>query len=152
MRKKIKGIAPMIYCFFNKENKIDSKLIIEQVNMINSMGVHGIACLGLGTEVNKLSFKEKVNIIEIVSKFKKKNMYLAITISGEKYSDQLKLIKVANAHNADWLILQPPSGKKLTEIECYNFFEKIINKVNRKTFVGIQNAPEYLKSSLSDKI
>lgn len=148
MKKKIKGIAPMIYCFFNKENKIDSKLIIEQVNKINSMGVHGIACLGLGTEVNKLSFKEKVNIIEIVSKFKKKNMYLAITISGEKYSDQLKLIKVANA---DWLILQPPSGKKLTEIECYNFFEKIINKVNRKTFVGIQNAPEYLKSSLSTK-
>ena len=71
MRKKIKGIAPMIYCFFNKENKMDNKLIIEQVNMINSMGVHGIACLGLGTEVNKLSFKEKVNIIEIVSKFKK---------------------------------------------------------------------------------
>ena len=30
MKKKIKGIAPMIYCFFNKENKIDSKLIIEQ--------------------------------------------------------------------------------------------------------------------------
>jgi len=151
MRKKIKGIAPMIYSFFNKENKIDSKLIIEQVNMVNSMGVHGIACLGLGTEVNKLSFKEKVNIIKIVSKFKKKNMYLAITISGEKYSDQLKLIKVANTHHADWLIIQPPSGKKLAEIECYNFFEKIINKVSHKTFVGIQNAPEYLKSSLSTK-
>jgi 4-hydroxy-tetrahydrodipicolinate synthase len=151
MRKKIKGIAPMIYSFFNKENKIDTKLIIEQVNMVNSMGVHGIACLGLGTEVNKLSFKEKVNIIKIVSEFKKKNMYLAITISGEKYSDQLKLIKVANAHHADWLILQPPSGKKLTEVECYNFFEKIINKVNDKIFVGIQNAPEYLKSSLSTK-
>ena len=60
----------MIYSFFNKENKIDTKLIIEQVNMVNSMGVHGIACLGLGTEVNKLSFKEKVNIIRIVSKFK----------------------------------------------------------------------------------
>ena len=50
MRKKIKGIAPMIYSFFNKENKIDTKLIIEQVNMVNSMGVHGIACLGLGTK------------------------------------------------------------------------------------------------------
>ena len=66
MRKKIKGIAPMIYSFFNKENKIDKKLIIEQVNMVNSMGVHGIACLGLGTEVNKLSFKEKVPIPTVI--------------------------------------------------------------------------------------
>lgn len=149
MKKNIKGIAPMIYCFFNKKNKVDINLIIDQIHMINSMGVQGIACLGLGTEVNKLSFQEKIKIIKTVSKYKKKKMYLAITISGEKYSEQLKLIKVANSNNADWLILQPPSGKKLNEKECYNFFSKIISKVNRRTYVGIQNAPEYLKSSLS---
>ena len=139
----------MIYCFFNKKNQIDTKFIEDEIKLINSLNVKGIACLGLGTEVNKLSFKEKVQIIELISKYKSKNTYLTITISGEKYTDQLKLIKVANANRADWLVLQPPAKKKLNDSECLNFFNSIIKNVSNNTFVGVQNAPEYLKSSLS---
>ena len=139
----------MIYCFFNKKNQIDTKFIEDEIKLINSLNVKGIACLGLGTEVNKLSFKEKVQIIELISKYKSKNTYLTITISGEKYTDQLKLIKVANANRADWLVLQPPAKKKLNDSECLDFFSNIIKNVSNNTFVGVQNAPEYLKSSLS---
>ena len=39
----------------------------EQILLIESQGSQGIACLGLATEVNKLSFKEKTKIIELVS-------------------------------------------------------------------------------------
>ena len=139
----------MIYCFFNKKNQIDTKFLEDEIKLINSLNVKGIACLGLGTEVNKLSFKEKVQIIELISKYKSKNTYLTITISGEKYTDQLKLIKVANANKADWLVLQPPAKKKLNDNECLDFFNSIIKNVSNNTFVGVQNAPEYLKSSLS---
>ena len=139
----------MIYCFFNKKNQIDTKFIEDEIKLINSLNVKGIACLGLGTEVNKLSFKEKVQIIELISKYKSKDTYLTITISGEKYTDQLKLIKVANANRADWLVLQPPAKKKLNDSECLDFFSNIIKNVSNNTFVGVQNAPEYLKSSLS---
>ena len=139
----------MIYCFFNKKNQIDTKFIEDEIKLINSLNVKGIACLGLGTEVNKLSFKEKVQIIELISKYKSKNTYLTITISGEKFTDQLKLIKVANANKADWLVLQPPAKKKLNDSECLDFFSNIIKNVSNNTFVGVQNAPEYLKSSLS---
>ena len=139
----------MVYCFFNKKNQIDTKFLEDEIKLINSLNVKGIACLGLGTEVNKLSFKEKVKIIELISKYKSKNTYLTITISGEKYTDQLKLIKVANANKADWLVLQPPAKKKLNDSECLDFFNSIIKNVSNNTFVGVQNAPEYLKSSLS---
>lgn len=139
----------MIYCFFDKKNQIDKKFIEDEIKLINSLNVKGIACLGLGTEVNKLSFNEKIQIIELISKYKNKNTYLTITISGENYNDQLKLIKIANIHKADWLILQPPAKKKLSENECLNFFDSIIKNVNKNTYIGIQNAPEYLKSSLS---
>ena len=139
----------MIYCFFNKKNQIDTKFLEDEIKLINSLNVKGIACLGLGTEVNKLSFKEKVQIIELISKYKSKNTYLTITISGEKFTDQLKLIKVANANKADWLVLQPPAKKKLNDSECLDFFSNIIKNVSNNTFVGVQNAPEYLKSSLS---
>ncbi len=150
-KRKLSGIVPMIYCFFDKRNQIDKKFIEDEIKLINSLNVKGIACLGLGTEVNKLSFSEKIKIIELVSKYKNKNTYLTITISGENYADQLKLIKIANTHRADWLILQPPATKKLNEKECLNFFDKIIKNVSKNTYIGIQNAPEYLKSSLSIK-
>ena len=149
IKKKLTGIVPMVYCFFNKKNQIDIKFLEDEIKLINSLNVKGIACLGLGTEVNKLSFKEKVKIIELISKYKSKNTYLTITISGEKYTDQLKLIKVANANKADWLVLQPPAKKKLNDNECLDFFNSIIKNVSNNTFVGVQNAPEYLKSSLS---
>ena len=149
IKKKLTGIVPMIYCFFNKNNKIDKKFIEDEIKLINSLNVKGIACLGLGTEVNKISYKEKIQIIELISKYKNKDMYFTITISGETYADQLKLINIANYYKADWLILQPPAKKKLSENECLNFFNDIIKNVSNKTYVGIQNAPEYLKSSLS---
>ena len=59
IKRKLTGIVPMIYCFFNKKNQIDTKFIEDEIKLINSLNVKGIACLGLGTEVNKLSFKEK---------------------------------------------------------------------------------------------
>ena len=149
IKKKLNGIVPMIYCFFNKNNKVDLNIIQEEIKIINHLKLKGIACLGLGTEVNKLTFEEKVNIIELISKNKNKDAYFTITISGESYKDQLKLIEIANKNCADWLILQPPAKKKLSEIECFEFFNKIIKSINVNTFVGIQNAPEYLKSSLS---
>ena len=61
---KLKGIFPILYCFFNKNNSLDKKIIVEQINLINKIGSNGIASLGLATEVNKLSFNEKNIILE----------------------------------------------------------------------------------------
>ena len=66
----LNGIIPMIYCFFNKNGSIDKTLMKEQIKTISKMKVNGIAALGLGTEVNKLSFIEKKLIIEIILKEK----------------------------------------------------------------------------------
>jgi len=54
--KNLKGIFPIVYSFFNKNNTLDKKIIEEQIQSILDVGSHGIACLGLATEVNKLSF------------------------------------------------------------------------------------------------
>ena len=59
IKKKLNGIVPMIYCFFNKSNKVDLNIIQEEIKIINHLKLKGIACLGLGTEVNKLTFKKK---------------------------------------------------------------------------------------------
>ena len=35
---RLKGIFPIIYCFFNKNNSLDKKIISEQIKLINKIG------------------------------------------------------------------------------------------------------------------
>ena len=143
----LNGIIPMIYCFFNKNGSIDKTLMKEQIKTISKMKVNGIAALGLGTEVNKLSFIEKKLIIEIILKEKIK-LPFALTIQGKSELEYLKLIDIAKNNKVDWIILQPLITKKSTNIGCFNFFKKIIPFCDDK-LVGIQNAKEYLGIGLN---
>lgn len=148
--KKLEGIFPIIYCFFNKNNSLDKKIIIEQINLINKIGSNGIASLGLATEVNKLSFEEKKTIIELVAENSNSNLPTAVTIQGNSFKEYLKLIDIAKQNEADWIILQPLIQKKTTDKDCFNFFKKLIPYTNG-SIVGIQNAKEYLGVGLSAK-
>ena len=145
---KFKGIFPMIYCFFNKNNSIDIKAINDQIQLIKNIGFQGIATLGLATEVNKLSFKEKKTIIELMADNCHNNISTAVTIHGNSLREFIKLIDVAKKNQADWIILQPLIKKNTTDKNCYNFYKKLIPFVG-DTIVGIQNAKEYLGVGLS---
>jgi len=146
--KKFNGIFPIIYCFFNKNNSIDTHLISEQIKLIKNIGSQGIASLGLATEVNKLSFKEKKKIIELVAENCQGIIPSAVTIHGNSFNEYLKLIDVAKNNQTDWIILQPLIKKNTTDKDCYNFFNKLIPHVGN-TIVGIQNAKEYLGAGIS---
>ena len=145
---KFKGIFPMIYCFFNKNNSIDIKAINDQIQLIKNIGSQGIATLGLATEVNKLSFQEKKTIIELMAENCHNYISTAVTIHGNSLREFIKLIDVAKKNQADWIILQPLIKKNTTDKNCYNFYKKLIPFVG-DTIVGIQNAKEYLGVGLS---
>ena len=145
---KFKGIFPMMYCFFNKNNSIDIKAINDQIQLIKNIGSQGIATLGLATEVNKLSFKEKKTIIELMADNCHNYISTAVTIHGNSLREFIKLIDVAKKNQADWIILQPLIKKNTTDKNCYNFYKKLIPFVG-DTIVGIQNAKEYLGVGLS---
>ena len=140
----LKGIIPMTYCFFNKNNSIDIHAMRDQISLIKKLGSHGIACLGLATEVNKLNFSEKKRIIELVANISNNNLPILITISGKNLREYKKLIEVAQFYDASWIVFQPLLKKNTTDKDCFNFFNKIITFVDNKTLVGIQNAKEYI--------
>jgi len=147
--KKLKGIFPIVYSYFNKNNTLDKKLISEQIQLIHEIGSNGIACLGLATEVHKLSFSEKKIIIELIANHCVGKIPIAVTIQANTYKEHLELINVANSNQASWIILQPYlKNKNITENDCYNFFEKLIPHT-KNTIVGVQNAIEYLGVGLS---
>lgn len=147
---RLKGIFPIIYCFFNKNNSLDKKIISEQIKLINKIGSNGIASLGLATEVNKLSFKEKKLIIEMVSKYSNDSIPTAVTIQGNSFDEYLRLIEIAKYNEANWIILQPLIKKNTNDKDCFDFFNKLI-PYTKGTLVGVQNAKEYLGVGLSPK-
>ena len=140
----IKGIIPMTYCFFNKNNTIDLNVMHEQISLIKKLGSNGIACLGLATEVNKLDFVEKKKIIELVAKISNGSLPLVVTISGKNVTEYKKLIEIAHFYDASWIVFQPMLKKNTSDKDCFDFFNKIIGLVNKKTLVGVQNAKEYI--------
>ena len=145
----LKGIIPMTYCFFNKNNSLDLKAIRDQILLIKKLGSHGIACLGLATEVNKLNFFEKQKIIELVAEVSNGILPIVVTISGNNVNEYKKLIEVAQYYNARWIVFQPLLKKKTTDDDCFDFFNKIIPNVDKNTLVGIQNAKEYIGVGLN---
>ena len=147
---RLTGIFPIIYCFFNKNNTLDKKLIFEEIELIKKIGSNGIASLGLATEVNKLSFNEKKIIIELIAENCVGSIPTAVTIQGSSFGEYIKLIDVAKNNQADWIILQPLIKKNTTDKDCYNFFKKLIPYAG-DTIVGIQNAKEYLGVGLEFK-
>ena len=134
----------MTYCFYNKNNSIDLRAMSDQISLIKKLGSHGIACLGLATEVNKLDFIEKKKIIEIVADISNGTLPMVVTISGKNIKEYKKLIEVAEYYNVSWIVFQPMLKKNITDKDCFNFFNKIIGAVDNKTLVGIQNAKEYI--------
>jgi len=147
----IKGIIPMTYCFFNKNNSLDINAMQDQISLIKKLGSNGIACLGLASEVNKLNYIEKKKIIELIAEICNDNLPIVITISGKNIKEYKKLIEVAQFYDASWIVFQPLLKKNTTDNSCYNFFNKIINDVDSRTLVGIQNAKEYIGVGLNAK-
>ena len=147
---KLKGIFPIIYCFFNRNNTLDKQIISDQINLIKQIGSNGIASLGLATEVNKLSFKEKKTLIELIAEHIGDSIPTAVTIQGNTFQEYIKLIDVAKKNNADWIILQPLIKKNTKDKDCYHFFNKLI-PYTKDTIVGVQNAKEYLGVGLTPK-
>ncbi len=149
-KNNLKGIIPILYTFFNKNNSIDIGLMKDQISLIGKQKSNGIACLGLATEVNKLSIKEKIQIIELISKYGSDNLIKATTIQASNLKDYKKLIQVAKSIESDWIILQPLLKQKTNDEDCYNFFKSILPETEGY-LTGIQNAKEYIGVGLDYK-
>jgi len=147
MTKRLGGIYPMQYAFYDRTGALDEALMRRQVNACVAAGAHGIAVLGLATEVNKLSVDERHAVLRWMGEEIGGRVPLAVTIAGATVEEQLALARHAVAVGASWLILQPPPERGRDESYYAQFFSDIMARVSLP--VGIQNAPEYTGIGLS---
>jgi 4-hydroxy-tetrahydrodipicolinate synthase len=139
---RLAGIYPILYAFFDARGALDRAAMRRQTQACLAHGCGGMAILGLATEVNKLSPEEKRTLIDWLAEDVGGRVPLAVTISGATVEEQVALAEYAKARSAAWLILQPPRGGKPGEAECYDFFARVMEKVDLPC--AIQNAPEFL--------
>ena len=146
---KAEGIYPILYAYYADDGQLDREAMRRQVECCIASGAHGIAVLGLITEVQRLTPAERETVIAWASEDINGRVPLAATIAGETPQAQIALIRRAEALGTDWLILQPPQTYKPSEQELMRFFGEIMGATD--VSVGIQNFPEVLGIGLSPK-
>jgi 2-keto-3-deoxy-L-arabinonate dehydratase len=141
------GIYPMLYAFFNRQGDLDRQATRRQVRAFIDNGAHGMAVLGLGTEVNKLSDGERRQLVDWVAEELAGRLPLAITVNAPTVDAQVEFAKFAQSRGASWVILQPPPDRGVPEDFFIRFFGAVADRVELP--VAIQNAPEYLGVGLT---
>jgi 2-keto-3-deoxy-L-arabinonate dehydratase len=143
-----RGVYPMLYAFFDAAGQLDRGAMRAQVEYCVASGAHGIAALGLGTEVKKLSPAERRLVMEWAAEDLRGRLPLAITVFGATAEEQIAFVLAAAERGADWVILQPPqTGQLITEDGLVDFFGAIADASLLP--VAIQNAPQYIGVGLS---
>jgi 4-hydroxy-tetrahydrodipicolinate synthase len=146
-RHRFSGIYPILYAFFDADGRLWRDAMRRQIQGCIRGGAHGIAILGLATEVSKLSEAERRQVLEWAGEDIDGRLPLAVTVYGNSVEQQIDFVKAAERTGANWVILQPPSTRGLPEIEYVRFFGRIADATDLP--VAIQNAPEYLGVGLS---
>lgn len=146
MQTKISGTYPMLYAFFGAEGQVLRAPFTRQIEAAIAVGASGVAVLGLGTEVSKLSRAEQRQIVEWVVQDLRGRLPLAVTVADGNVPDMIEAARFAVGAGAAWLILQPPrppiSGPQLV-----GFFGAVADTVDCP--IAIQNAPEFLGVGLT---
>ena len=146
---KFRGIYPILYAFFDQQGKLDREAMRLQIRACLDAGAHGLAILGLATEVAKLEESERLQTVEWAAEEVSGRVPMAVTVFGHSVDQQIRFAKMAQSSGADWLILQPPPVKGLSEADWLDFFGRVMDSTSLP--VAIQNAPEYLGVGLSVK-
>src|SRR5882672_554047 len=141
MTAPFSGIYPMMYAFFRSDGSLDREAMRKQVQTCVRHGAHGIAVLGLATEVGKLSPRERRQVVEWVTQDVGGAVPIAVTVSEPQAQAQAEFANGAKGQGARWLILQPPPERGMPESWYADFFAAVMERVQLPC--AIQNAPEY---------
>lgn len=141
------GIHAILYALFDAQERLDRETMRRQVEICLAHGAHGVAALGLATEVSKLTVPERRMVMEWTSEDVAGQKPLGFTIYGTSVAEQVELVRAAEAAKADWVILQPPMVGNFAAAEYIRFFGRVADATSLP--VAIQNAPAYMGRGLS---
>jgi 4-hydroxy-tetrahydrodipicolinate synthase len=145
---KFNGVYPILYAFYDKNGRLDDGLMRLQVDKCIAAGAHGIAVLGLVTEVHKLDVNERRHLVQVVGRAINGRVPYAVTVGEHSVHGQIEFATMAQDQGASWVILQPPAVKGYAETEYVQFLGQVADAL--KLPVAVQNNPVNMDVSLSN--
>jgi 4-hydroxy-tetrahydrodipicolinate synthase len=145
---QVAGIWPILYAFFDAEGRVDRAAMRRQIDACVAGHAHGVAVMGLATEVGKLDVRERRQLVEWVAEDLGGRRPLAVTIAEPSVAGQIEMARAAERLGAGWVILQPPPVGGLGEAEYVRFFGAVADRIALP--VAVQNAPGYIGVALSN--
>ena len=142
------GVYPILYSFFADNDQLDREAMRRQVEACIANGAHGIAVMGLATEVGKLDVNERRQVIEWVGQDINGRVPYAVTVGEGSVPGQIEFVRAAQAAGADWAILQPPAITGVPESAYVRFLGAVADKAEIP--LAVQNAPGLMATSLSN--
>lgn len=141
------GIYPILYAFWDEQGRLDEAAMRLQVEHCIATGAHGIAVLGLVSEVHKMDVNERLHLVEMVGDMIAGRVPYAVTVGEPSLSGQVAFSRAAVKAGADWVILQPPPIKGTSQTDLIGFFGAVADSID--VDVAVQNNPVNLDVSLS---
>ncbi len=141
------GIHPILYAFFGPDGALDREAMRRQAQACLAGGAHGVAVLGLATEVSKLTPAERRQVVEWAAEDLAGRAPLAVTIFGRTPAEQIEAMRHAEGAGAAWVILQPPPVPGMPEDELMRFLAPVLDAA--RVTAGLQNAPDLMGLGLS---
>ncbi|MCA9987830.1 MAG: dihydrodipicolinate synthase family protein, partial [Anaerolineales bacterium] len=142
------GVYPILYSFFDENDQLDREAMRRQVEACIANGAHGIAVMGLATEVGKLNVNERRQVIEWVGEDIAGRVPYVVTVGEGSVPGQIEFVRAAQAAGADWAILQPPAITGVPESAYVRFLGAVADKAEIP--LAVQNAPGLMATSLSN--
>lgn len=143
----MKGVWPILYAFFDEQERLDRGAMRAQVEACIRGGAHGIAVLGLVTEFHKLTLVERRTIIDWVLEDVGGRLPVAVTVNEAGVAAAREVARAAEAAGAAWLILQPPQIAGMSEAALVRFMGALAEAVSIPC--GPQNNPAMMDVALS---
>lgn len=147
MSSAFSGVYPILYAFYDARGRIDDGLMRLQVDKCIAAGAHGIAVLGLVTEVHKLDVNERLHLVQVVGRAIGGRLPYAVTVGEPSVHGQIAFARMAQDAGASWVILQPPSIKGYPEAEYVRFLGAVADGLDLP--VAVQNNPVNMDVALS---
>jgi 4-hydroxy-tetrahydrodipicolinate synthase len=142
-----RGVWPILYAFFDREERLDRAAMRAQVEACIRGGAHGIAVLGLVTEFHKLTLAERRTVIDWVLEDVAGRLPVAVTVNEAGVAAGLEVCRAAERAGAAWLILQPPQVAGMGEAALLRFMGALAEGVGIPC--GPQNNPAMMDVALS---
>lgn len=141
------GVHTILYAFFGTDGALDRGAMRRQLEACVAGGSHGVAVLGLATEVSKLTERERGAVVAWAAEDLAGRLPLGVTIFGRTPEAQVAAMRDAEAAGAGWVILQPPPEAGMSEAALMGFLGPVIDAARLP--VGLQNAPGFMGVGLS---